>query len=200
MIKRIRQYYAKKSRWSIASDILFGLLVLSLLFPPSRQFVLVGIKKVSLFTPRVENSGNRQILQRQDFNWKLINNKEENVRLKDFKGKVIFLNFWATWCPPCIAEMPSIQKLYNRFKDNDRVVFILITHEDKSVVDAFLAKAGYTLPVYRNLEPAPYIISSPSIPTTYIISPRGEIVLSKTGSARWHSEKIVDLIKSLEEN
>ena len=71
----------------------------------------------------------------------------KTVNLKDFKGKVVVVDFWATWCSPCIDTMPNIQKLYNEFVDQG-VVFLGVSNEEKSVVKKFEANSEFSYPVY----------------------------------------------------
>jgi cytochrome c biogenesis protein CcmG/thiol:disulfide interchange protein DsbE len=66
------------------------------------------------------------------------------VRLSDFRGKVVFLNFWATWCPPCRAEMPAIETLHRKYRDGDVVVLGIDLRESASTVRAFVEEGGYT--------------------------------------------------------
>ena len=66
--------------------------------------------------------------------------------MADYEGKVVFLNFWASWCLPCVAELPSINKLYNQFKDED-VGFILISNENEEVLRKYSEKKNYDVPV-----------------------------------------------------
>ena len=76
-----------------------------------------------------------------------------DLNFNDTKGEVVLLNFWATWCPPCIAELPSMQKLYNDYKD--KVRFVFVTNEDKATIEAFLAEKGYDLPIYTSVTAIP---------------------------------------------
>ncbi|MFC2113702.1 TlpA family protein disulfide reductase [Bacteroidota bacterium] len=99
------------------------------------------------------------------------------------KGKLVFLNIWATWCPPCRAELPNIQKLYNDY--GDRIIMILASNEDEQKLKMFLEESGYDLPVYRMVQNPPEVFQSSSIPTTFLITPGGRITVRKTGSARW---------------
>lgn len=105
-------------------------------------------------------------------------------KLEDYKGKVIFLNFWATWCPPCRAEMPDIQKLYEEFEaqENSEVVILGVAapgysgEESAADVGAFLEENGYTYPVLLNEGGSlfdDYMITS--FPTTYMITAEGKV-------------------------
>ncbi|WP_332911878.1 TlpA disulfide reductase family protein [Algoriphagus boritolerans] len=104
-----------------------------------------------------------------DFSMNLINSKGEKVSMEKFRGKVIFMNIWATWCPPCIAEMPGINKLYNDVNKED-VVFIMLSVDQnfQKAID-FNKNKGYDFEVYSVDGQMPQMYSSQSIPTTYVI-------------------------------
>jgi thiol-disulfide isomerase/thioredoxin len=118
------------------------------------------------------------------------------LSIAELKGKVAFLNFWATWCPPCIVEMPSIQRLYEKIK-NDRVIFACITPEDISTVKKYMRQSGVTLPLYTMRGKMPELFDTDVIPTTYILSPDGQVALKHIGTAKWDNENCIELIKSL---
>ena len=140
-------------------------------------------------------TGSDKKLSDNDYLWKISNLQGEDFNLGDFKGKVIFLNFWATWCPPCRAEMPGIQDLYNDYKD--KVSFILVSNETPGKIIPFLNSKSFNLPVYTPLYQTPQIFESNSIPTTFIISKDGKIVLKDTGAKKWDGQKARILLDKL---
>jgi len=99
------------------------------------------------------------------------------IELSSLKGKPVFMNFWATWCPPCVAEMPFINELYPQYKDNVQFVMVSVDDpKDKDKVVKFIADKGFTFPVYTASQTdiaKAYNIQG--IPTTYIISSNGNI-------------------------
>ena len=117
------------------------------------------------------------------------------VSLSELRGDVVMINFWATWCPPCVAELPEIQSAYD--KHGEDVVFLLITDQQAATVDAFMDKHGYRLPVTYSRSAPPEIFSHRSIPTTYILSKEGKIVSRKTGAVNWDSRATDKLFESL---
>ncbi len=118
--------------------------------------------------------------------------------LKEFEGKVVFLNIWATWCPPCIAEMPSIQALYEDIKDNTNIAFVLVSmDEDFDKAKAFMEKREYDLPIYHYRTKAPGTYQSTVIPTTYVISADGKLALEKRGLAKYDTDEFKDFLNSL---
>lgn len=118
--------------------------------------------------------------------------------LARLKGKVVFLNFWTTWCPPCIAEMPSVNRLYNKFKNNKNVVFVLADADgnlEKST--AFMKKKKYDLPVYIPTGAIPEQLFRGSLPTTVIINAKGEIVFGHEGMANYDTPEMEEFLNKL---
>jgi len=110
------------------------------------------------------------------------------VKLEAFKGKVIFLNIWATWCPPCRAEMPDIQALYEQLGSENVAFVMLSVDKDRKKVSPFIQKKEFTFPVYHADGPLPQVFYSPSIPTTYIIGKDGTILTKKVGMASYNTK------------
>lgn len=123
-------------------------------------------------------------------------NGTPDANLADFRGKVVFLNLWGSWCPPCVAEMPSIQKLYESKGDN--VEFVLLTMQDRpEKFVPFLKENNYSMPVYEANSPLPKALIPNSFPTTFIINKKGEVVMKEIKSKDWNQEEIHQLLESL---
>jgi thiol-disulfide isomerase/thioredoxin len=104
------------------------------------------------------------------------------VSLSDFMGKKVFLNFWATWCPPCKAEMPEIEKIYQETKDSDLVILSVEIGESNDTVKEFLADKDYNFKVLLDLDQSvatTYGISA--IPTSFFIDEEGNIISKRVG-------------------
>lgn len=185
-----------KKNWS---NILFFLFIIFLFTPyglPVRSFL---IRQVAFATTRllpVETDIDERVVL-SEYEWELIDLNGDKINLADHKNKVVVINIWATWCPPCIAEMPSFQKLYNEFKGNKEVVFFFVANDDASKVKNFLDRRGYELPVYFSVSQGPVELISGSLPTTYILNKQGQIVVNKVGAQDWSSSKIKELIERL---
>jgi peroxiredoxin len=107
------------------------------------------------------------------------------VKLSDMKGKPVVLNFWATWCPYCVEEMPDFEKVYNKYKGEVEFMMINMTHGAETVENAssFIDSYGYTFPVYFDTtSEAAYAYGIQSIPTTFFIDAEGYIVAYYQGS------------------
>ena len=162
--------------------------------------VIGKIQQLVLMTGIIQPEMNIPLVKQQDadFNLKLVSFDNESANLSDFKEKVIFLNFWASWCPPCRAEMPTIQDLYERLKDNDNIVFVMVSLDnDTAKAREFISNEGYTFPVYFPAGVFPAIYNSGTIPSTFIISPDGKIVAKETGMADYNTDKVINFINGL---
>ncbi len=127
--------------------------------------------------------------------------KDENgktISLKSLKGKVVFINLWATWCPPCIQEMPSINELSNTFKDNQDVVFLMVDVDGKiEKSKEWMKSKKFDLPVYVPDGEISRELFSGSIPTTIIVDKQNNIIARQVGGADYSSKEVVDMIKKL---
>jgi len=192
-----KDYKQKKSLFSKLSDLLFVALVLALLFPSSRMWVVSHFQRLTMWGPSELPKSEQVVLPETAFDWKLIDLNAKEFQLSDFKGKVLFVNFWATWCPPCVAEMPSIQKLYEHYKKNDSIVFILATSDPINKVKKFLEDRDFDLPIYLMASNAPKEFFSKSIPATFLVDKRGKIVMIEKRAKKWHGQKAIDYIDEL---
>ena len=121
------------------------------------------------------------------------------VSLASFKGKVLFVNLWATWCAPCREEMPGMQKLYERMKgENFEMIAISIDKDGKKAVAPFVKELGLTFPVLLDVEQqaaVPFHITG--VPETFLVSPDGIILHHLVGPTNWDRPEIGDALKAL---
>jgi thiol-disulfide isomerase/thioredoxin len=110
-----------------------------------------------------------------------------------FRGKTVFINVWATWCGPCIREMPSIQRTKSIF--GDRVEVLMASEEDPKRIQEFLKTKPFKLRFVR-LENADEL-NLPALPATYIISPSGEVAFFDTGARKWDDPENIALINKI---
>lgn len=190
--------WKKKSLFGKISDIFFILFLVALVIPGSRTAIMAGVNniKAKIIPPKSTEQVIAQ-LSDDDFNWQLADFDGNIVSLYDFKDKVIFVNFWATWCGPCVGEMPEIQKFYDKFKDNDDVVFILASSDDLSTMQNFIKNKDYTFPVYSIKSQPPSAMNHNSIPTSFMINKTGGIVLHQRGVANWGGSKMEEMVNNL---
>lgn len=116
--------------------------------------------------------------------------KGKTVALEDFRGKIVFLNFWATWCPPCRAEMPAMEKLFQRMQGKDFVMLAVDFQEERDQVQSFMEQFRLHFPALLDTEgtvAAAYGIRG--LPSTYILDRAGKIVAGAVGPRTWDSEE-----------
>ena len=176
------------------SNLIFLVIIALMLIPQTRQPIQILLNKgLALFGPSIKDEADREILKFES--WKLQDLNGTQVDFKDLKGKVILLNFWATWCPPCVAELPHISDLNKDYKD--KIVMLLVSHEPADKVQPFLTDKGFDLNSYMPLTEYPENIKVSSIPRTFLIDKTGAIVIDKTGAANWNSDTVRDQIDIL---
>ena len=122
----------------------------------------------------------------------------EPQRLSDHRGKPVILNFWATWCPPCRAEMPSMQRAHDTVADEGISVIAVNVGEDAETIERFLSETDVDFPIPMDLD-SEVVQSYPvkGLPTTFVIDPKGRLVYSATGEREWDDPKLLDQVRAL---
>ena len=170
--------------WAVFLGIL-GFLFGTGLHTPVFGFIQGLILKTGIMQPSIENEEK----EAASYNFVLVDEEGERKPFEEYKDKVVFLNFWATWCPPCIAEMPDINSLYQEVNSDD-VQFVLISLDDDfQKAKNFIEKKGFDFPIYQLGSALPQVYESQAIPTTFVVSPDGEIVVRKSGMAKYNTNK-----------
>lgn len=164
-----------------------------MLFPPTGVPIKAFVHKLLMFSPGVLDEEERVLLT--DYDWTLIAVEGGSKNFSVSRNRVSIVNLWATWCPPCVAELPALQRLYDSY--GDRVDFYFVSAEDQATVQRFLQKKGFELPAYLEVERPPAEMQVSTIPTTFLIDKDGTILIQKTGAAQWDSEKVRSLLDSL---
>ncbi len=142
-----------------------------------------------------ENEDNQQkkelsLIEKFDFE-DLEGNK---IDWAETKGKTVFVNFWATWCKPCIKEMPSISEANRQLKEGN-VLFIVASDEDIEKIKKFESKHAYSFKLMHS-KTSVFDLDVQALPTTLIINENGKVVFNEIGARDWASEKSIALIKS----
>lgn len=136
--------------------------------------------------------------EKADLNFELSDGQGDILDVRTLKGQTIFINIWATWCAPCVAEMPGINALRQKFKNDPNVHFLMIS-EDRNLQTAltWVDKKGFDLPIYETSTPLPAMYETGFVPSTFVISPEGEIVVKHTGLANYDTRKFRKLLSKL---
>ena len=175
--------------------LFFGLLIFFIFSTDAKSWVLRQMVSIGLFKPDINPEGIKSEAANTTFSF-----QDENgniISTNDLKGKVVFINFWATWCPPCRAEMPSLNEMYNKLKDDERYVFLFVNEdEDPAKATAYLQKNNFTMPVITRAGQIPPQVFSGTLPTTVVLNKDGRIVMKKEGLANYNND---DFLKQLED-
>jgi thiol-disulfide isomerase/thioredoxin len=134
-----------------------------------------------------------------DYSFSLRNSAGETITFDKYKGKVAFINVWATWCGPCRAEMPTIQSLYEKM-DTTGVEFVILSIDrdsDEPKIAKYVKQFNYTLPIYRPSGTLPPQIDTQYIPMTLIINKEGKIVNKEVGATNFDTPKFRKYLLSL---
>ena len=163
-------------------------------------FIVFWVLYLVLLGPRasvesLENSGMRLPAE---FDWTVLDLNDEPVRFSRFKGKTVFLNIWATWCGPCVHEMPSIARLAEEPRLRGKgIEFVCVSTDDSSdVVRRFLKGRSWGMTFLR-AENLPAVFSTDGIPATFIIAPDGRIAAAQVGSSQWDTPQVVALLEKI---
>jgi thiol-disulfide isomerase/thioredoxin len=177
--------------------LLAGLILLLVFIPGTKSWLLQQWVSTGLVRPTIKKEGIKEI-STVDTDFSFTDATGKITSTADLKGKVVFINFWASWCPPCQAEMPSMQALYNKFTGDERFVFIFINEdEDKAKAEAYIDKNNFTMPMYSSAGYVPAEVYNGSLPTTIVLNTEGKVVLKKSGIASYNTESFIQQLKDL---
>lgn len=189
----------KKNKWRsrVINLVFFGLLLFFLVSTPAKSWLLRQLVRTGIFTASIEkvkDSANAPVAMPLTFT----NTEGQTFSTENLKGQVVFVNFWASWCPPCRAEMPSINSLYNTLKDDPDFVFVFINLDDRiATAKEYLRQNNFTIPVQRAQGFIPADIYSGTLPTTVVIDKNGNIVMKHAGMANYSSRKFIEQLNAL---
>ena len=183
-------------KWVLGIAVVAFLVVTDLHKP-----IIANLQKAILATGIMQPNitADDKVQKAVDLDVALINEHGVLMNMKDFEGKVLFINLWATWCPPCRAEMPGIQNLFEKVDTGtENIEFVMISSDrDFQTAIEYKQKYGFTFPIYQLKGPLPRELESQILPTTFVIDSEGHLVLSETGMAKYDSDKFVAFIKGL---
>lgn len=183
-----------KANWK--TIIVYSFLLLVIFNPTAKAWLLQRLVSIGLFNATIEKEGLAEMPDKIAFLYTTPDGKTTNI--SELKGKVIFINFWASWCPPCRAEMPSIATLYQKLQQDERFVFLLINEDDNlQKATGYLEKNHFNLPIYKRAGEVPTAIFSGTLPTTIVINKEGKIVFKKEGMAGYDSDSFIKQLNDL---
>lgn len=143
-------------------------------------------------------NGELEVLGAFDYDWSVRTARGEEVELESLRGEVLVVNFWATWCAPCVAELGSFERLERQLEAADSGVrFLYVSPEEPDRVGAFAARHGWDLDLVTEGRRAPDTLGELVLPTTFVVDREGRIVLRHRGASDWAQPEITAFLFSL---
>ena len=180
-----------------ANTFFIGMVCLLIFVPGAKSWVMKQMLNAGLFKA---NAGANQYHARPlllSAGFADTDIKGNKISINALKGKKVFINFWATWCPPCRAEMPQLQNLYTATKENKNIVFLFISEDDQiDKAIEYLRDNNYDLPVSTTAGTVQAEIYSGTLPTTLVLDKQGTIVYKHEGIANYNTEKFKEFLNS----
>ncbi len=187
-----------KKNWSTV--LLFSLFVVLLVNKDAKAWTMRQILSTGIFNPKIEkqNETSTKKIEEKSENLIVKNENDEIIQTSDLKGKVVFINFWASWCPPCRAEFPSIQKFYNEYKNHKNLVFLTVNlDDDPSAGKMYLRKEKFSIPFLTPSGSISEKYFNGSLPTTVILDKSGKIRMQHNGMADYSKNSFYEEINRL---
>ncbi|HEY1009924.1 MAG: TlpA family protein disulfide reductase [Daejeonella sp.] len=187
-----------KAKYLTTSNLITAILVVFMLAmflnPDFKGLVMQNLMKIGLFQPKVPDGPGQlltgTVIKGEDKEIMFKSSNDEIMKLADQKGKVVFINFWATWCPPCIAEMPSINKLYAELRKHKEMMFVMVdVDNNRSKSQKFMDRRKFSLPVYTPTGPIPSSYMDGTLPTTLVLDKQGRVVFKHEGMGDFTNEE-----------
>ena len=180
------------SKKTVINLLLIGFVV-SFFVTPIGYHGKIFLNRLFSFSPEIISED--RAVQIPDYNWQL---KDAEWNFFDFNqsaGKVVFINFWASWRLPSQAELRSIQNLYDRY--GDRIDFYVITDEERPPVEEFMAKEEFGFPVTYLIIGADSPLEVKTPPASYVLDKNGKVRVSQEGIAKWDTGAVYELMDEL---
>ncbi|MDE2774019.1 MAG: TlpA disulfide reductase family protein [Gemmatimonadota bacterium] len=131
-----------------------------------------------------------------DYDWTIRPLDGDPVELEAFRGNVLFINLWASWCTPCVREMETIERLVARLADTD-VRFLIVAAEGERAVRRHLRRHPYELPIYLEVDPIPREFGLRGLPTSWVVDRDGRILVLHHGEAVWDTDDVERFVRAV---
>ncbi|QEH33891.1 Thiol-disulfide oxidoreductase ResA [Aquisphaera giovannonii] len=175
---------------------------------PDRTWLIIGLVFVAFwvvyltfFVPgRGPNLAEMAMDRPAEYRWPMEDLQGQAVSLERYRGKTVFLNVWATWCPPCVREMPSIADLARReMLKGKNIEFVCVSLDrDRDKVSDFIRGKNWPM-TFLHATDVPMAYETEGIPATFILSPAGRIVSAEVGASDWDRPDIVEFLQKTAE-
>ena len=193
MVKNRSTKSIVKNIWNV---VFFAALLLLIFSPGAKAWMLRQFLSIGLFKGEIKKADGKGIATVGAFTYQDANGS--TFSSSQLQGKVVLINFWATWCPPCRAEMPSLERLYQQMKDDNRIVFLFVNEDDDfNKAKAFVSDNHYTFPIAMSASAIPAEMFNGTLPTTVVLDKEGKVVMKHEGIGGYDNTKFIEQLKSL---
>ena len=175
-----------KKQW-VKNGVFFGILAI-IYFTDVPKWINVQLTKMRLEAPADFKGLSEPTQSVYKYSIEFENAEGESTQLSDFQGNTLFVNFWASWCVPCLAEFEAMEKLKAKFPNSS---FIFVNLEDQESFAKYVEKTDHALPFWRLMTPIPEELRHQAIPATFILNEEGQVVLKHIGGMDWSESRIV---------
>lgn len=180
----------------VLNILLIAFLIFIVITPNGKAWLLQQFVAVGLFKAEIKKDAVQDLPVNSSFSF--TDSKGNTNNTINLKGKVVFINFWASWCPPCRAEMPSLHELYKKLQNDTGFVFLFVNEDDdKTKAMEYIEKNHFSFPVYYTSGDVPAEIFKGTLPTTIVIDKQGKIVLNHEGLGGYDSDSFIRQLKEL---
>ncbi len=186
---------SRKSKFSLAVDLIIVLLAVFIMIPQTRKSTIALVLKPTVFVYQPSLLKQPIPLFTSSLDWHLRTLGGDTCTLADFAGKPTIINYWASWCAPCLAEMGQFRSLYADYAD--KVNFVFVTNEKRTDVAKFVKRKNLNLPVYLPIKKYPEQLSTSTLPVTFLIDAEGNILMRKSGMAQWNGQKMRTILDAM---
>lgn len=181
-----------KNRWT--RNAVYLALLGTLFFTDVGQWVRIKMTSLTLSDPTNELGNIEEVKSVYDFPFQIMDADGDTFMLGERRGKPMFINFWASWCVPCLAEFSSLEEFQTHFSD---VEFMYISAESIEDFEQYVQKTPHELPFYRQMSKVPTQLRHGAIPASYLIDAEGNVIFQHIGAADWDDDETIFEIKAL---
>lgn len=185
--------WKKEIKSWVAMVLIFAVLYFTGLITP----IIGGLQSLVLATGILNpNTGDTRLPEQAfDYSGQFTDTNGKIISLENYKGKTLFINLWATWCPPCRAEMPHISELYKKTKDQPDLEFLMIALDDDfGKSKKYVENKGFTFPVVHAGFGLNASLQSQSIPTTLVVGPSGKVLFYHEGMSQFNTPEFQEFL------
>jgi thiol-disulfide isomerase/thioredoxin len=194
-----REEKHKNPVWSNVGNVVFFASLLFFVFSTdAKSWALRQLVSVGVFNAKMEKDAAMKSPANNAHSFSFMDAGGRVQATGDLSGRVVFINFWATWCPPCRAEMPSLNDLYNEFKGDERFVFLFISEDDDlAKAEQYLKENGLSMPLVTRAGNVPAELYNGTLPTTIVLNKAGAVVLKHEGVAGYNTPRFKRQLRAL---